>query len=363
MEQARRNLRQQQKTVPAWMWQVSGLIALGLLIGLGVALMGLNLYGARDTKTPTAIPPTPSLINTSTITPTRTITTTPTPSAGVTKTRPVADMLMVYVPGSTFRMGGDEDDVQDVLQLCSKYRDDCQRSWFEDEKPLHDVRLDSFWIDKTEVTNIQYADFLNEQGNQTEGGEAWLDIEDEHCLIDQIGSKFQPESGYADYPVIEVSWYGAQAYCEWAGARLPTEAEWEYAARGPEENIYPWGDTFDGTRLNFCDVNCVHDEWKAIEYDDGYAGNSPVGSFPTGASWCGAHDMAGNVWEWIVDWYGEYSPEVQVNPTGPATGKHRVMRSGSWNDGPYVVRGASRGYNDPDATDSNGGFRCVKEVE
>jgi len=120
-------------------------------------------------------------------------------------------MVMIYVPAGEFEMGSTQGD--------------------SDEQPVHTVALDGFWIDRTEVTNAQFAAFLNDQGNQTEGGAAWREFERVCCPIERAGNEYRPQSGYADHPVIEVRWYGAAAYCEWVGARLPTEAEWEYATR------------------------------------------------------------------------------------------------------------------------------------
>jgi len=228
----------------------------------------------------------------------------------------------------------------------------------DDEFPQHPVTLDDFWIDQTEVTNAQFAAFLNDQGNQTEGGVTWLELEDEDCLIEQVEGQYRPKSGYADHPVIEVSWYGADAYCGWVGAQLPTEAQWEYAARGEQGHIYPWGDTFDGTRVNFCDANCTYD-WKATEYDDGYERTAPVGSYQDGASWCQALDMAGNVWEWTADWYGSYSFASRTNPTGPADEGSKVLRGGGWDGNWHYVRAADRNNIDPDGRYNLIGFRCA----
>jgi len=252
-------------------------------------------------------------------------------------------MVMVHVPGGTFQMGSDEADPDAD----------------EDEFPQHSVTLDGFWIDQTEVTNAQFAAFLNDQGNQTEGGLTWLDQEDEDCLIEQSGGEFRPKSGYGDHPVTQVSWHGAKAYCEWVGARLPTEAEWEYAARGPEGRAFPWGDGFDGTRLNYCDANCLG-HWADKAVDDGYADAAPVGSYPGGASWCGALDMAGNVWELVADWYGGYPSEAQTNPVGPTAGDSKVVRGGGHNSGQRWVRAAYRTGNFRlHYRGSLLGFRCV----
>ena len=136
---------------------------------------------------------------------------------------------MVYVPGGTFQMGSTEGD--------------------DDEQPVHEVTLDGFWIDKYEVTNAQFVAFLNEKGNQEENGEEWLELEDVDCNIELTGGEFRPKNGYADHPVIEVSWCGARAYAEWVGGRLPTEAEWEKAARGIDGQTYPWGNASLNTEL------------------------------------------------------------------------------------------------------------------
>jgi formylglycine-generating enzyme required for sulfatase activity len=251
---------------------------------------------------------------------------------------------MVYVPAGTFWMGSDDSDLHARL----------------DEWPQHEVTLDAFWIDRTEVTNAQYAAFLNEQGNQTAVGSNWLHLEDEHCLIEQVGSRYQPKEGYADHPVVQVTWYGAEAYCNWAGKRLPTEAEWEKAARGPDKRIYPWGNVFDGSLVNFCDVNC--EDGKSEDWDDDYADTAPVGSYPGGASPYGALDMAGNVLEWVADWYGYdyYDSPPERNPQGPDLGYMRVLRGGSWNVPQGFVRAAFRSVFGPSDSNFNVGFRCAR---
>jgi formylglycine-generating enzyme required for sulfatase activity/tRNA A-37 threonylcarbamoyl transferase component Bud32 len=279
-----------QKRIPVWRW-VAAVVAAALLVGL--AGQGLGWWSLLSTDD--------------------------------TWTRPTDGMVMVYAPAGEFEMGSTDGD--------------------SDEQPVHAVALDAFWIDRTEVTNAQFAAFLNERGNQSEGGATWLELKEESCLIEWVGGEFQPESGYADHPVVEVSWYGAAAYCKWAGARLPTEAEWEYAARGPDGHVYPWGDgapTCELAQFRDCSGRMV-----------------AVGSLPEGASWCDALDMAGNVWEWVADWYGDYPSGRQVNPVGPSSGYYRVLRGGSWSNSRGSVRTASRFHYTPDNRSRFVGFRCV----
>jgi formylglycine-generating enzyme required for sulfatase activity len=281
------------------------------------------------------------------------------PAPGYTWARPIDVMMMVYVPAGAFRMGSTDTEIDAVVTQCEEmHGGDCARDWQQEESPAHSVALDSYWIDQAEVTNAQYAAFLNKQGNQVEGGVAWLELSDDDCLIELMGAQYRPRVGYADHPVTQVSWYGASAYCAWVGGRLPTEAEWEYAARGEHRYIYPWGDVFDGARANFCDINCRYSH-RQIEYDDGWEETAPVGQFVAGASWCGALDMAGNVWEWIADWYGEYPAEQQINPTGPSTGAYRVVRGGSYRSDPTHLRASDRPNGQPGDRSSFVGFRCA----
>jgi len=279
-----------------------------------------------------------------------------------TQIRPTDGAMMILVPAGAFDMGTSREDIEHALAFCLELNDECQREVFEKEWPIHRVTLDSFWIDRTEVTNEQFATFLDQETNQAEDGTDWLEVESESALIEQAGDSFRAKAGYADHPVLEVTWHGAAAYCEWIGGRLPTEAEWEYAARGPEARVFPWGDTFDGQRLNFCDARCPS-EWAAEDSDDGYAKTGPVGGYPGGASWCGALDMAGNVWEWVEDWYGDYREEADVNPTGPASGAQKVLRGGSWYDTEQFVRSAYRFQLDPKFGFTVAGFRCAKDVD
>jgi eukaryotic-like serine/threonine-protein kinase len=210
------------------------------------------------------------------------------------------------------------------------------------------VTLDGYWIDQTEVTNAQYKRCVA-------AGSCRARRADETSSFTY--SSYYGDSTYADYPVIRVDWNQAQAYCEWAGGRLPTEAEWEKAARGTDGRMYPWGDgPLTGARANFFDAYC--DSWADCSQDDRYADTAPVGSYPDGASPYGALDMAGNVWEWVADWYDAeyYNRSPGENPTGPSSGYH-LVRGGSWMSGSADLRAAYRYlYN----ADYESGFRCVR---
>jgi serine/threonine-protein kinase len=259
---------------------------------------------------------------------------------------------MVYVPEGRFKMGSDRQD------LCLE------------ASPAHEVSLDAFWIDQTEVTNSMFAIFLNDQGNQAENGIKWLEPGAGHRgivygYIEDDDGVFITNKGYEHHPVIEVSWYGAAAYCSWVGGRLPTEAEWEFAARGPDGTQFPWGDTFDGERVNYCDKDCP-ESWRDKNFTDGAMRWTAVGSYPEGASWCGALDMAGNVWEWVNDWWSDryYSNSPTDNPDGPDTGTLRIARGGSWFDeGTHLNSSFRKGLKSSSARMHWVGFRCVTPIE
>jgi serine/threonine-protein kinase len=254
-------------------------------------------------------------------------------------------MTLHYVPAGEFIMGSEDGS--------------------DDEKPIHTVDLDAFWIDQTEVTNVMFADFIDETGYTTDAekaGTSWVYQDGDWNQVDGADwmHPFGPSSGISDiinHPVIHISWNDAQAYCSWADRRLPTEAEWEKAARGAEGNVYPWGDTFDGERLNFCDSNCSFD-WADKNADDDYEFTAPVGTYPNGASPYGALDMAGNVWEWVNDWYDAY-PGNTVSDDGYGT-TYRVLRGGSWGSSDSGVRSAGRGGGNSTDSVSDIGFRCSR---
>jgi formylglycine-generating enzyme required for sulfatase activity len=300
-------------------------------------------------STPSVVPterPTQAATQTPTVTPEPTLAG---PSLGDTQTRPADGMVMVYVPAGEFRMGSTDQEVDEALRACNELSGDCRRGWFENEQPAHGVVVDSFWIDQTEVTNRQYQQCV-------EAGAC--DPPPKNPSKGSFADPHYDDDAYTNHPVIYMNPQLAGAYCEWAGGRLPTEAEWEYAARGPEAFIYPWGNVFDGTRLNYCDVNCKGPRMDS-EHDDGYAGTSPVGSYPNGTSWCGAFDMAGNAEELVGDWYGPYSTEVAVNPQGPSSGHDHVVRGGMYTDPQVSVRSSYRRTSQAGTTSYSIGFRCV----
>ena len=247
----------------------------------------------------------------------------------------------VHVPAGWFTMGSDDSD------------SDADG----DEKPQHQVYLDGYYISKYEVTNAQYCKFLNEHGNDYNGYEC-IDL-DVYSEIYYSNGSYYVKSGYENYPVRYVTWYGAKAFCEYYGWRLPTEAEWEKAARGTDKRKYPWGN---------------HDPYYNGKYyanydpgdddADGYEYTAPVGSYPQGVSPYGCYDMAGNVWEWCNDWYDYdyYSNSPDHNPQGPSSGYYRVCRGGGWfNCNARYIRCASRDYDTPSGRFQSVGFRPVKD--
>ena len=271
---------------------------------------------------------------------------------GAEQIRDIDGMTMVFVPEGQFTMGNDG---SEICPFAS---------------PAHPVSVDAFWIDQVEVTNEMFAAFLNDQGNQTQNDIMWFEPGGGHRgitygYIEENEGQFFTQEGYENYPVIEVSWYGAAAYCSWIGGRLPTEAEWEYAARGPESNNFPWGNSFDGEIVNYCDMNC-QESWRDNNYEDGASQWTDTGSYPEGASWCNALDMAGNVWEWVNDWWSEdyYSISPYENPEGPFNGTFHIARGGSWYDEWWRMDLTCRkGLQSSSARMHWVGFRCVTPTE
>lgn len=252
-------------------------------------------------------------------------------TAGMLETNEKDGAQLVYIPEGEFLMGSSDEQINRVLNssLCQGMNN-CQRSWFDHEQPIHTVNLDAYWIYKTEVTNSQYRKCIQNGG----------------CVGDLEN---YPED---NYPAVFIFWDEADSYCDWAGGRLPTEAEWEKAARGTDGRTFPWGEeipTWDNNYANFGEI---------------VGRLSSVGSYPKGESPYGVLDMAGNAWEWVADWYDEnyYVASPSDNPTGPSTGDEHIIRGGDWINNWRIVRTSTRGSIDENMSQIMGsrlGFRCV----
>lgn len=312
-----------------------------------------------DTTTPSPAPTsTETPIPTDTATPTATLAPTPYPDIVV-----VPGGWMTLISGGSFDMGAPADK---LASDCVLFRDGCQKEWFIASEPVHAVWLDSFYIDTHEVTNEAFISFLNEGGEETRClDQPCIDTE-ESRITEQAGS-FAIAEEYANHPITGVTWYGATAYCAWRGGRLPTEAEWERVAAWDDEAgkslRYPWGDSFVGDNVNFCDASCKAPQRNA-RYNDGFAETAPVTSFGNGLSPSGIYDMAGNVWEWVSDWYdpGYYAQPEKSNPAGPESGEEKVVRGGSWYDTGNFTASAIRFPSAPDNADKTIGFRCAVAI-
>jgi iron(II)-dependent oxidoreductase len=259
---------------------------------------------------------------------------------------------MVYVGQGPSIMGTDKEQPADSDKRLTPYARRMNQPWsaeaLNDEGPAHMVMLDSYLIDKYEVSNKHYGEFVKANGHPAPA--YWDD----------------PRLNKPEQPVVGVNWYDAQAYCEYRGKRLPTEAEWEKAARGPHGNLYPWGNKFDPGKAN---------------YGKNHDATTPVDSYLEGVSYYGSYNMAGNVFEWVSDWYDPHyygRLDTMVNPSGPAkpiwmggtgtyvdrltVGEKRVIRGGSWIAPEGTVRATHRFWNHP-LNNSYGvglGFRCAK---
>lgn len=298
---------------------------------------GINLPTNTVTAT-VSLPPT----LTATLVPSTPPPVTREPSAGATAISAVDGMTMVYVPAGEFIMGS--------------YVDDPNAK--EDEFPQHVVYLDAFWVDKYEITNAMFAHFVESTHYQTQAETAgWSWDFDGENWSKQKGTNWrhplnasQGLNGLENHPVVRVSHADAQAYCRWSGRRLLTEAEWERAARGEEGRTYPWGDLFLCGHANFFEPGC-----------DSYTHTAPVGSFSNGSSPDGILDMAGNVWEWVADWYQEdyYMFAPYNNPQGPGSGEGYVMRGGSWSTSETSwFRASFREWGNENDSYWSTGFRC-----
>jgi len=236
----------------------------------------------------------------------------------ICKQKPNDDKGMLDIPAGSFMMG------------CNQAQDSACDA---DESPYHEVTLSAYKIDAREVNQTQYQACVDAGGCFAPGADA-------NCEWDPVAR--------ADYPVVCVTWERADEYCRWAGKRLPTEAEWEKAARGENGLVYPWGDSAP---------ECAH-----VNFADCDTGSQPVGTHPGGKSPYGVEDMAGNVYEWVSDYYAEdyYATSPGNDPHGPSTGDNRVMRGGAWGYDANYLRTSNRGANQQTVYRFPLGFRCAK---
>lgn len=236
---------------------------------------------------------------------------------------------MVLIPAGEFIMGTDKVDTEGKAAEFGTVK-----PWYLDEHPKHKVRLETYFIDQYEVTNSQYQEFVAATGSRPP--EDW-----ERGRIPQ---------GRENYPVTFVNWYGADRFCRWKGRRLPTEAEWEKAARGADGRDFPWGNEFDPTKANTGDT--------------GIGDLAPVGQFEAGKSPYGVYDMSGNVWEWTADWYKPYPGSDYMSEAYGE--KYKILRGSSWGGTghytiPYFYRTSYRFYIDPEGAFPDAGFRCAQD--
>ena len=310
-------------------WILIGAVTIIICTIFGSFLL-FNKPQSQEANNPTTIVENIASTSTKIILPTNTEFTIPTPTLSKMDSNKQMDDMVLIESGS-FIMG--------------------RNDGAANESPEHSVYLDSYYIDKYEATNSMY----------------YLCVSAGVCQPPTHFDIFSSPSYFGNlefdtYPVIYVNWDMANSFCQWRNARLPTEAEWEKAARGTNHQIYPWGNDFSENRANFCDKNCPND-WANQNFNDGYAGTSPVGSFPLGQSSFGVFDMVGNVYEWVNDWYSEnyYSQSPQNNPRGPESGKDRVIRGGAWGD-VLATNTISRASFAPISSHEFIGFRCARSV-
>lgn len=337
-----------------------------------------------EPATPTS--PVVEVVNTPTLTPTTetpavqlVASSTPTPTQEVSGSQPLSSAptvserllslatTLVTVQGGTYQMGTTPNEVAEAVQQCT-IRDEgsCLAAYGEDSYPAHQVVMDSFQIEQTEVTFEQYVAFLNSElmGPNSHrngcGGFPCIETLNENqanAVITFDSANYGLAAPItATYPVYGVTWYGAQAYCQALGRRLPTEAEWERAARGDDGRVYPWGDDWNEALAKTSRPRTE-------------AGPVPVGTYPLGRSPYSALDLAGNVAEWVADWYSPFyyqeafQQQPLSNPPGPAVGTEKVVRGGSWPDVPFFSRSVHRQSRVPTAVEPWLGFRCAATIQ
>ena len=297
--------------------------------------------------------------------------------------------VMMVVPAMEFLMGTTDTytDLPSSPLVAGKMKPTeikIARGWegwtLEEERPQHTVKLKSFAIDRYEVTNAQYRKFLTDV--KRNGDAAWThpDQPKGKDHTPRYWKEFNPllkDSEYVklaqynaatftqdDKPVVGVDWYDAYAYAKWAGKRLPTEAEWELAARGTDGRRWPWGNDWQWGLCNIVGEKLGADVRAKGKEKDGYIYPAPVGTYAAGRSPFGCDDMAGNASEWVGDWYAAdaYKISSSDNPSGPASGTERVVRGGSSQNFPSYTRCAVRAHREPEFHTFILGFRCAKDL-
>ena len=313
----------------------------------------------------TASAPTPCPTPTLSPSPTPTATPTNTPESTVS-----AHSGMVFVPAGEFTMGISGAQMDAMLRVCRAEPGECPTGMFDDERPAHTVYLDDYFIDLYEVTSADFLAFVDDTGYRTDAerqgrgridlGQTWEWVNGADWLHSR-GQEMDIEERL-HHPVLLVSWNDAVAYCTWTGSRLPTDAEWEKAARGVDGRIYPWGNSFACNSGNLDDETQI--DSFTVGCSDGWMRTAPVGTFPAGASPFGVNDIAGNVREWVADWYdsGYYDESPPANPTGPLRGDTKSTRGGSWFTDRTWARVTDRRPFAPDYAINYIGFRCARDA-
>jgi formylglycine-generating enzyme required for sulfatase activity len=257
---------------------------------------------------------------------------------------PLRAAVRVRIQAGWFSMGSEDDDVSSGLRSCLlafPSEGECNPDMFDDERPAHRVHLHAFDIDGTEVSNAAFRRCVNAGACLPSGS-----------------SESDARIGLAEQPAVQLSWEDARSYCRWVSGDLPSEAQWEYAARGDSQRAFPWGQVWNSRLAN-------HGQAESAEGDsDGFRYAAPVDSFPDGKSFFGLRNMAGNVWEYVLDRYGgPYASEQnRIDPSGPRTGTEHVIRGGSWRSPAYALRARFRAHVPDNETRPDVGFRCAYEV-